>query len=147
MKIIYSFLSLLLTGFILLGCLICDVIIGQDAILEFSKLINKNFFEINIIFLILIIDFFCIFGIILLLHMRKNSKYTRSSIFASGISIIFFTLFIYQFDIVKKFYFASNEFSTLVKSAFKNICITNFSIGLLLIIIIFIRRNKNEKKF
>jgi len=150
MKILYSFLSVLLTLLILLECALLDVVVSHKAINEIFKLVNREFFGINIIFFVFMLAFLCSFVIIFLLYKRKSSKYIVSSLFASGVAIVFFTLFFSGFDIVKNFYFASNEFSELVKSSLKNIAITNFSLGILLIvvtIIYFIRRRKDEKEF
>lgn len=151
MKVLYSFFSIVLTFFILLGCLILDALLSKKVIYELLVLINKgNIFNINIIFFIFALVFLCSFVIIFLLFIKKNSKYIASSFLASGICVIFFTLFFSRFNIVKNFYFASNDFSSLVKNSFRNIAITNFLVGFLLIlitIIYFIRRNKNEKEF
>jgi len=150
MRILYSFLSVILTLLLLLKCVLLDVLVSKKAITAFCDMINKNLFEINVIFFIFILAFLCSSAIILLLYIRKNSKYIISSFLASGISIMFFTLFFSGFDIVKNFYFASNEFSELVKNCFKNIALTNFSVSFLLIlltIIYFIRRKKDEKEF
>lgn len=148
MRILSSFLSIIMTLLILVTCASLDLILSKDAIIAGLDLIGKNNFNFNIILLGFSLVFFCTFVIIFLMS-RKNSKYFMSSILASAISIIFFTLFFGSFDIVKNFYFASNEFSALVKGCFTNIFIANFSISLLLIlfmIIYFIRRRKNEKK-
>lgn len=149
MKVVYSFLSLLLTVFIVSIFGILDIILFKDVVVQIFNLINRNIFDFNMLFLILGIVFLCSFVIIFLLYIRKNSKYIISSVLASAISVMFFTCFFGRFDIVKNFYFASNEFSQLVKNTLLNVSITNFSISLLLIIIsiiYFIRRNKNEKE-
>lgn len=150
MKGLYSFLSLLLTAFILVGCVLLDVIIGKEILYEFLSLIDKaDVFKLNLILFVFSLVFLCGFGIIFVLYIRKNSKYIMSSFVASGFAIMFFTMFFNSFDIVKNFYFASNEFSLAVKSSIRNISIANFSIGGLLILITifyFIRRNKYEEK-
>ena len=120
------------------------MILCKAPILQGLSLIGKNNFDFNIIFFAFALVFFCTFVIIFLLS-RKNGKYFMSSILASAISIAFFSVFISQFDIVRNFYFASNEFSLLVRGDFTKIFIANFSISFLLIfimIIYFFRRRK-----
>lgn len=150
MRVLYSFLSLVLTLFILLECVVLDVFIGREAIYEIFSLVNKvEYFKLNIILFVFSLVFLCGFGIIFLLYIRKNGKYIVSSFFTSGIAILFFTIFFNNFDIVKSFYFASNEFSLIIRTWFRNISVTNFSLGILLIlitIIYFIRRSKYEEK-
>ena len=148
MKILYSFLSVVLTLLIVAGIALIDVFVAKDAIVAGLEIINKNFFDFNVILFVILLDFLCAFGIISVLYVKKNSKLAISSLFASSLAIIFFTLFFGRFGIVKNFYFISNEFSQLVRSAFRNIGITNFSLSALLIlltILYFIRRNKDEK--
>ena len=150
MRVLYSFLSLVLTFFILLFCVALDVLVARDAIYESLSFINKvEYFNLNIILFVFALVFLCGFGIIFLLYIRKNSKYIVSSFLASGVAIFFFTVFFNSFDIVKSFYFASNEFSSMMRSSFRNISVTNFSVGGLLILITFIyfiRRNKYEEE-
>ena len=144
MTVLYSFLSIISTLLIIITCTLIDVILCKAPILQGLSLIGKNNFDFNIIFFAFALVFFCTFVIIFLLS-RKNGKYFMSSILASAISIAFFSVFISQFDIVRNFYFASNEFSLLVRGDFTKIFIANFSISFLLIfimIIYFFRRRK-----
>ena len=149
MKKLYSFFSLLLTITIMLIVFLTDILLIKNVIYEVLSLLNINGFNISIIIGSLAVVLLFSFVIILLLYRKKNTMYVISSFLASSLSIGFFTLFFSSFDIVKKFYFLSNEFSELVKSSFNKIVVINLVICFVLTIISVIyllRRRKNEKE-
>jgi len=158
MNILYFVLSLISTVGIVLGCGAIDLFIGRDEIYKAFELIGKinvyNLLHFDKIFLIISLAFLCSFVIIILLYVKNGKRYIFSSLLASGISILFFTLYFRSFDIVKNFYVVSKEFSQIIKSTFNTISVFNIVLSSLLIFInviylicIIIRRKKNEKEF
>ena len=159
MKILYSILSLIIAVGLIAGCALIDLVISKDSIFGTLEIIGKtelyNLLDFGKIFLIISLAFLCSFGIIILLYIKNGKKYILSSLLATSLSIIFFTLYFRSFDLIKNFYVVSEEFSKLVKSTFDNIFAFNiiFSFAVILIIIInlirkvIIRRNKDEKEF
>jgi len=98
MKILYSFLSVVLTLLIVAGVALIDVFVAKDAIVTALELVDKNFFNFNVILFAILLDFLCAFGIILVLYIKKNSKLAISSLFASSLAVLFFTLFFYIYN-------------------------------------------------
>ena len=158
MKVLYSILSLVCALFILRGYGAIDLVISKDAVAMGLEIIGKtewiNLLNFKQILLIISLAFLCGFVIIYLLYIKNGKKYILSSLMASSISVIFFTLYISSFNIVKNFYVASKEFSDSVKLVFNRIFTFNIlsSFAVILIILIYficklIRRNKNEKEF
>lgn len=159
MKILYSILSLIVAIGLIVGCTLIDLVISKDVILAGLGIIGKaelfNMLDFGKIFLVISIAFLCSFGIIVVLYIKNGKKHILSSLLASSVSIIFFTLYFRSFELVRNFYLVSEEFSKLVKITFNNIFTFNliFSFAVILLVIIslickvIIRRNKDEKEF
>lgn len=158
MKILYSILSLIITIGLIICCLMTDIILSREAVLGALEIVGKTelykMFDFSKIFFIISLAFLCSFVIIILLYIKNGKKYIWSSLLASAISVLFFTLYFRSFNVIKNFYLVSKEFSDIVKSSFNNIFVFNMSFSLAVIFIsVFylirklIRRNKYEKEF
>lgn len=158
MKILYSILSLIIAIGLIISCLMTDIILSREAVFGALEMVGKTelykLFDINKIFLIISLAFLCSFVIIILLYIKNGKKYIWSSLLASAISVLFFTLYFNSFNVIKNFYLVSKEFSDIVKLSFNKIFVFNMSVSLAVILIsVFylirklIRRKKDEKEF
>jgi len=155
MVILYSLLSLLLTFLIVAFCMVTGSFWLNDAVNMFFDITGKNnFIDFKAILFAYIIAFFCIFGIMLLLVIKKKVEFLCSSLISSGIVLLIFSWFFSSFNVIKNFYFASNDFSNIVRTGLKNFFFTNILLGSIILIIsssfifvkFFVRRKVYEEE-
>ncbi len=136
MILVYSLLSLVLTCLISFVCITTSGFWLKDAIYMLLEIVHvNNFFAIKLILLAYIIAFFCIFGIMVLLAFKKKVEFLCSSLMSSGIVVLIFSWFFSSFNVVKNFYFVSNDFSNIVRIALKKFFFTNILLGSIILII------------
>ena len=155
MILLYSLLSFLLTCLITSVCITTSGLWLKDAINMAFDIINiNNFLNFKLIFFAYIIAFFCISGIMLLLVIKNKVEFLCSSLISSGIVVLIFSWFFSSFNVVKNFYFASNDFSNIVRLGLKKFFFTNILLGSIILIIsssfifvkFFVGRKEYEKE-
>lgn len=147
MHVVYSLFSVILSMCILLVGVVLGSFWCKDVAVkimtELSVYNNLYFYLILFVFSVALL---VIFGIMLLFIKSKMKYYLSSSLIASGISMLLFSLFFRNFNIIKNFYFISTEFSNEVKMSLEYFFMTNIILGSIILVLGIIMLYKNFKQ-